>query len=121
METCNRISLYTIYIGKIKLDTLITNKNSQDKECSLTIKDVYYCHKINTNLISLRTLVRNNLSFKVSKKRLIVTNNNKDVIIKGALVNILFKLRLTDSNNFKTRKVAKAIIIKNTPLQRASV
>ena len=107
-------------MGKIKLDTLTTNKNSQDKEYSLIIKDVYYCYKMNTNLISLRTLIRNSLSFRASKKRLTVTNNDEDVIMKDALGNTLFKLRLTDSDNSKTRKVAKAIIVKNTSLQRAS-
>ena len=120
MKACDRTSLYATHVEKIKLDTLTTNKNGQDEECSLTIKDVYYCHEMNTNLISLGTLMRNNLSFGASKKRLTVTDNDRDVIMEGALVNTLFKLRLTDSDNSKARKVAKAMVAKNTPLQRAS-
>ncbi len=76
---------------------------------------------MNTNLISLRTLIQNRLSFGVSKKRLTVIDNNDDIIIEGVLVNILFKLRLSESDNFKAKTVAKAIIAKNLPYKKASV
>ena len=114
VKTYNDSSLYTTYIGKIKLDTLITNYNGDNKECSLTIKDVYYCYKMNTNFISLGTLVSNNLSFGVFKKRLIVINNNRDIIIKRVLLDTLFKFRLSKFNNSRARKVVKIIIVKNS-------
>lgn len=70
-------------------------------------KDVYYCHEMNTNLISLVTLVRNGLSFGASKKRLTVTDDDGDTIMEGALVDTSFKLRLSNSDDSKARTVAK--------------
>ena len=119
MEAYNGNTLYTTYINKIKLDILVTNKNNNNKEYSLTIKDVYYYYKISTNLISLGTLIRNRLSFRASKKRLTVNNNDRDIIIKGTLVNTLFKLRLSDFNNSKTKIIAKALVAKKSTDQRA--
>ena len=119
MEVYNGNTLYIIHIDKIKLDILITNKDSNNKEYSLTIKDVYYCYKINTNLISLGTLVRNKLFFRAFKKRLTINNDNKDTIIKDILVNTLFKLRLNDSNNSKVRIMIKVLIIKKLTDRRA--
>ena len=75
---------------------------------------------MNTNLISLGTLVSNGLSFGVFKKRLTVIDDDGDTIMEGALLNTLFKLRLSKSNDSRARKVAKAIITKNSPVQRAS-
>ncbi len=75
---------------------------------------------MNTNLISLGTLVQNGLSFGASKKRLTVMDNDDDIIMEGALVNTLFKLRLSKSDNFKAKTVAKAIIAKNLPYKKAS-
>ena len=84
-----------------------------NEEYSLTIKDVYYYYKINTNLIFLETLIRNRLFFKVFNKRLIVIDDNRDAIIKGALVDTLFKLRLSKSDNSKAKTVIKALVAKN--------
>ena len=120
VEACDGNSLYATHVGKIKLDTLITNHNGDDEECSLTIKDVYYCHEMNTNLISLGTLVSNGLSFGASKKRLTVTDDDGDTIMEGALLDTLFKLRLSESDDSRARKVAKAMVAKNSLVQRAS-
>ena len=119
MEAYNESTLYTTHIGKIKLDILITNKDGNDKECSLTIKDVYYCHKISINLISLGTLVRNRLSFRASKKRLTINNDDRDIIMENTLVDTLFKLRLSDSDDSKTRIMAKALVAKKSTDRRA--
>ena len=121
MEAYNGSTLYATYINKIKLNILVTNKDNNDKEYSLTIKDVYYYHKISTNLISLRTLIRNRLSFRASKKQLIIIDDDKDIIIEGALVNTLFKLRLSDSNDSKTRIMVKTLIVKKLTDQRALI
>ena len=114
VEACDGSTLYATHIGKIKLDILIGNE-----ECSLTIKDVYYCHEMNTNLISLGTLVRNGLSFGASNKRLTVTDDDGDAIMEGALVDTLFKLRLSKSDDSKAKTVAKALVAKNSSIQRA--
>lgn len=120
VEACDGSTLYATHIGKIKLDILITNQSGDDEECSLTIKDVYYCHVMNTNLISLGILVRNGLSFGASKKRLTVTDDDGDTIMEGALVDMLFKLRLSDSDDSKARTGAKAYMAKDPTSQRAS-
>ena len=120
MKACNGSSLYTTHVGKIKLNTLIINYNGNNKECSLTIKDVYYCYKMNTNLISLGTLISNGLFFGVFKKRLTVIDDDEDIIMEGALLDILFKLRFSEFNNFRARKVAKVMVAKNSLVQRAS-
>ena len=112
MEACDGSTLYTTHINKIKLNIFIINNDNNNKKYSLIIKNVYYYYKISTNLIFLKTLIRNGLSFKVFKKRLIITNNNKDTIIKGVLINTLFKLYLSDFNNFKIRIIIKALIVK---------
>ena len=114
VEACDGSTLYATHIGKIKLDILITNQIGDDEECSLTIKDVYYCHEMNTNLISLGTLVRNGLSFGASKKRLTVTDDEGDPIMEGALVDTLSKLRLSNSDDSKARTVAEAMTAKES-------
>ena len=119
MEAYDGSILYTTHIGKIKLDILVINNDGNNKEYSLTIKDVYYYHKISINLISLGTLVRNGFSFRASKKRLTVINNDGDIIMKGALVDILFKLYLSNSNDFKIRIIIKALIVKKLTDWRA--
>ena len=75
---------------------------------------------MNTNLISLGTLVSNNLSFRVSKKRLAVIDDDGDTIMEGALVDTLFKLRLSKSDSSRARKVVKAMVVKKLTVQRAS-
>ena len=119
VEACDGSTLYATHIGKIKLDILVTNDDGNDEECSLTIKDVYYCHEMSTNLISLGTLVRNGLSFGASKKRLTVTDDDGDTIMEGALIDTLFKLRLTDSDDSKARIMAKALVAKKSTDRRA--
>ena len=118
VEACDGNTLYATHIGKIKLDIIITNQYGEDEECRLTIKDVYYCPEMNTNLISLGTLVRNGLSFGASKKRLTVTDDDGDVIMEGALVNTLFKLRLSAVADSKARDVAKAMVAGNPAVRR---
>ena len=120
VEACDGSTLYATHVGKVQLDILVANENGDDEECSLTIKDVYYCDEMNTNLISLGTLVRNGLSFGASKKRLTVTDDDGDTIMEGALVDTLFKLRLSDSNDSKAKIVAKALVAKNSTNQKAS-
>ena len=68
---------------------------------------------MNINLISLKILVRNKLFFRVFKKQLTIIDDNDNIIIEDVLVNTLFKLRLSDSNNSKTRIIAKTLIAKN--------
>ena len=53
--------IYATHVGCVRLDILIGFE-----KCELTIKVVYYCAEMNTNLLSLETLVRNGLSFGVS-------------------------------------------------------
>ena len=121
VEACDGSTLYATHVGKIKLDILIINQSGDDEECSLTIKDVYYCHEMNTNRKSLGTLVRNWLSFEASKKRLTVTDDDEDTIMEGALVHTVFKLRLSNSDDSKARTVIKAYMAKDPTSQRASV
>lgn len=40
--------------------------------------------------------------------------------MEGALVNILFKLRLSESDDSKAKQVAKAITAKESPRKKAS-
>ena len=119
VEACDGSILYATYVGMIKLDTIIINQEGDDEECSLTIKDVYYCPDMSTNLISLGTLVRNGLSFKATKKRLTVIDDDGDIIMEGALVDTLFKLRLSKFDDSKAKTVAKALVAKNSTIQRA--
>ena len=66
---------------------------------------------MNINLLSLNTLIRNELFFDVVKKRLIVINDDNNIIIKDILINILFKLRLDDAENVKVKNVTRHVII----------
>lgn len=70
VETCDGGTVYVTHIGLIKLDVLIINDKGHDEEVSLTIKDIYFCPEMNTNLLLLGIFVRNGLSFGASKKRL---------------------------------------------------
>ena len=115
VEAYNGGTVYITYIGVIKLDILIG-----DKEYRLSIRDVYYCSKMNINLLSLRILVSNGLLFGASKKRLTVTDDEGDTIIEGELVNTLFKLRLSDSDDSKAKDVAKVITAKNSSHKKAT-
>ena len=62
---------------------------------------------MNINLLSLDTLIRNELSFDAVKKRLIVINDDNDIIIEDALINILFKLRLSDAEDIKIKNITR--------------
>ena len=66
---------------------------------------------MNINLLCLDILIRNELFFDAVKKRLIVINDDNDIIIKGALINTLFKLRLSDTENMKVKNITRYIII----------
>ena len=101
--------MYTTHRKTIQLNTLITNDDGNDEECRLFIKDVHFCSEMNTNLLSLDTLVRNELSFDAAKKRLIVTDDDDDIIMEGALINTLFKLRLSDAENVKAKDVTRHV------------
>ena len=57
----------------------------------------------------LGTFVRNRLSFRTSKDRLTVTDDDNNTILEGALVNKLFKLRLSKSDDSRAREIAKAM------------
>ena len=64
---------------------------------------------MNINLLSLDILIRNKLSFDAVKKRLTVTNDDNNIIIKGALINTLFKLRLSDAENVKIKNMTRYV------------
>ncbi len=120
VQTCDGNTVYATHKGVIKLNVLIKNRYGQDDEWGLSIKDVHYCPEMNINLISLGTLVQNGLSFGASKRRLTVRDDDDDIIMEGALINTLFKLRLSDSDDSKAKHVAKALIAKNLPHKKAS-
>ena len=66
---------------------------------------------MNINLLSLDILVRNELFFGAVKKRLTVTNDDDDIIIKDTLINTLFKLRLSDAENMKVKDVTRHVVM----------
>ena len=103
--------MYATHRGTIQLDTLITNDDGNDEECRLSIKDIHFCPEMNTNLLSLDTLIRNELSFGAVKKRLTVTNDDNDTIMEDALINTLFKLRLSDAEDMKAKDVTRHVTI----------
>ena len=109
VKACDEGTVYATHRGTIQLDTLITNDDGNDEECRLSIKDVHFCPEMNTNLLSLGTLVRNGLSFGAAKKRLTVTDDDDDTIMEGALINTLFKLRLSDAEDVKAKDVARHV------------
>ena len=112
--------MYATHVGTMRLEVLITNDDGEDEEHRLSIKDVHFCPWMNTNLLSLGTLVINGLSFGASNKRLRVQDNDGDVIMEGALVNTLFKLRLSDSDDSKAKDVAKAMMASNPSNKKAT-
>lgn len=120
VEGCDGGTVYATHIGRIRLDILVTSAAGEDEECGLTIRNVYYCPEMNTNLLSLGTLVRNGLSFGATNSRLKVTDSDGDTVMEGALVNTLFKLRLSESDDSKAREVAKAMTAKGSPNKKAS-
>ena len=64
-----------------------------------------------TNLLSLNILIRNKLFFDIVKKRLIVINDDNIIIIKDILINILFKLRFSNTKDVKIKNIIRYIII----------
>ena len=103
--------MYTTHREIIQLNTLITNNDGNDEEYRLFIKDVHFYSEMNINLLSLNTLIHNELSFDAVKKRLIVTNDDNDIIMKDVLINTLFKLRLSDAENVKTKNMTRYVTI----------
>ena len=77
---------------------------------------------MNINLLSLDTLIRNELFFDAVKKRLIVINDDDDIIMKDTLINTLFKLRLSDAENIKVKNVTRHVTMTTKRLhKKASV
>ena len=93
------------------MNILIINNDDNDEEYRLFIKNVHFYSEININLLSLSILIRNKLFFDAVKKRLIVINNDNNIIIKDTLINILFKLRFSDTKNIKIKNLIKYMII----------
>ena len=109
MKTCDGETVYATHRETIQLNTLIINDDGNDEECRLSIKNVHFCSEMNINLLSLDTLIRNELSFDAVKKRLTVTNDDNDIIIEGVLINTLFKLRLSDAENVKVKDIIRYV------------
>ena len=103
--------MYTTHREIIQLNILITNDDGNDEEYRLFIKDVHFCSEMNINLLSLDILIRNELFFDAVKKRLIVINDDNNIIMKGALINTLFKLRLSDAENVKIKNITRHVTI----------
>ena len=111
MKICDEETVYVTHRGIIQLNTLIINDDDNDEECRLFIKNVYFCSEMNINLLSLNTLICNELFFNAVKKQLIVTNDDNNIIMKGALINTLFKLRLSDAENMKIKNITRHMTI----------
>ena len=109
VKTCDGGTVYITHRGIIQLNILIINDDGNDEECRLFIKDVHFCSEMNINLLSLDTLVRNELFFRAVKKRLTVTNDDDDIIMEDALINTLFKLRLSDAEDIKVKDVTRHV------------
>ena len=116
VEACDEGSTHATYVGTAHFDTLFTNKDGEDEKCRLTIKDVYFCPEMNTDLLSLGIFVRHGLSFRASKDLLTVTDDN-DTILEGALVDTASKLRLSESDDSKASEIVKAMSAKTLPHQ----
>ena len=75
---------------------------------------------MNTNLLSLGTFIRNRLSFRASKGRLTITDDENDTIMEGVLVTIVFKLRLSEFDDSRAREIAKAMSAKTLPHKKVT-
>ena len=109
VEACNGGTVYATHKEIIQLNTLIINNDNNDEECRLFIKDVHFYLEININLLSLDILIRNELFFGAVKKRLIVINDDNDIIMKDIFINTLFKLRLSDAENVKVKNITRYV------------
>ena len=109
MKTCDEGTVYITHRETIQLNILIINDDNNDEECRLFIKNIHFCSEMNINLLSLNILIRNELSFDAVKKRLIVINDDNNIIMKGALINTLFKLRLSDAENVKIKNMTRHV------------
>ena len=73
---------------------------------------------MNINLLSLDILIRNELFFDAVKKRLIVINDDNNIIMKDILINILFKLRLSDAEDIKIKNITRHITMTTKRLHK---
>ena len=112
VETADGRILEATIVGNILLKTFIKNNNGENKEYMLILINVYYIEDLFINLLSLNTFQYNDLTYTEKGNRLKVYNDNNNIILKGELIDTLYKLRLISFKAIITKEIAITAIIK---------
>ncbi len=75
------------------------------------LHNVYYYPKLDSNLISLRTLEKNRCSFTANKGRLRIFNPNLETALEANRVGILYIINLISESRTEGIRANKTVII----------
>ena len=106
-------------MGNTLLKIFIKNNDGEDKEYILILANVYYIKGLFINLLSLDTFQRNDLTYIEKRNRLRVYDDNNDIILKGELIDTLYKLKLILFKAVMAKEIAMAAVIKKANYRKA--
>ena len=93
------------------VDIVILNLLVNEENVRTNLHNVYYYPKLNNNLISLKTLEKNEYSFTTNKRRLRVLNPNSKTALKTNKVNTLYTANLVSKSRTKEIRANKTTTI----------
>ena len=116
VQACDWGSVHATQVGVTHLDKPVTIDAGEDGICGLTMKVVYFGPetKYDRSPVLGKRWSQSTLfqSFRTSKDRFVVTGDDNDTIMEAALVNKVFKLSLSESDNSRAREIAIAMSAK---------
>ncbi len=109
IETVNDEKIETLKSNTIDLKMIIDDQN-----ISVTISNVYYCFKLNSNLISLEVLEAKKFEFRSLNDRLSIIDDEKNVILQARRQNNVYSLN--QSRHFSYSVDNKVLVTKKIDL-----
>jgi hypothetical protein len=109
IETANDEKIETRESDIIDLKIII-----DDKVINVTILNVHYCFELDSNLISLEVLETKRFEFRSLNDRLLIIDNERDVILQARRQNNVYSLN--QSRHFSYSEIDKILMIKKIDL-----